>query len=82
MERAGYDVLITDIKMPGMDGMELFKTVKAANPDVAVIIVTGFGTIDSAVAAIRLGAEDYITKPFNVDDILIKLKKLKEKKRF
>jgi DNA-binding NtrC family response regulator len=80
MERGSYDVLITDIKMPGMDGMELFKAVKAANPDVDVIIVTGFGTIDSAVSAIRLGAEDYITKPFNVDDVLIKLRKLKEKK--
>ncbi|MBF0564800.1 MAG: sigma-54-dependent Fis family transcriptional regulator [Nitrospirae bacterium] len=76
----GYDVLITDLKMPGMDGMSLFKAVKEKHSDVDVIIVTGFGTIASAVEATRLGAEDYITKPFNVEDLLAKLRKIEERK--
>ncbi|MBF0539003.1 MAG: sigma-54-dependent Fis family transcriptional regulator [Nitrospirae bacterium] len=75
-----YDVLITDIKMPGMDGMELFKAVMAGYPETSVIIITGFGTIAAAVEAIKQGAEDYITKPFNIDDLLAKLKKISEKK--
>ncbi len=60
-------VLLLDIKMPEMDGLEVLQKVQASRPDLAVIMMTGHGTIDSAVEAIRLGAFDYLTKPFPED---------------
>ncbi len=76
-----FDLLITDIKMPGMDGLTLLNKVKDNYPATEVIIITGFGSIKSAVNAMRKGAVDYITKPFNLDEILLKIKKIQEKKR-
>lgn len=64
------DVLITDVCMPGMDGMELLRKVKAGYPDVEVIMVTGFGTLETAVQTLRHGAVDYLKKPFKVDEFL------------
>ncbi|MBI4685591.1 MAG: sigma-54-dependent Fis family transcriptional regulator [Nitrospirae bacterium] len=75
------DILIADIKMPKMDGLTLLAEVKNKYPDTEVIIITGFGTIESAVEAMKRGATDYITKPFNLDELNIKLKKILEKKR-
>lgn len=66
-----YDLLISDLKMPNMDGLALIKLIKAVNPACVAIIVTGYGTINSAVEAMRLGAFDYITKPLKDD--LVKL---------
>lgn len=64
-----YDLLLTDWRMPGMDGMELVKLIHAKNPDVPVIIITGYGSIDSAIRAMKYGAYDYITKPFKNEKI-------------
>ncbi len=64
-----YDLLLTDWRMPGMDGMELVKLIHAKNPDVPVIIITGHGSIDSAIRAMKYGAYDYITKPFKNENI-------------
>ncbi|GBE32228.1 transcriptional regulatory protein ZraR [bacterium BMS3Bbin05] len=75
-----FDVVITDIKMPGMDGITLLEKIEDRWPETEVIIITGFGSIDSAVEAMKRGAYDYITKPFNLDEILIKIKKILEKK--
>jgi signal transduction histidine kinase len=69
------DLVIMDIKMPVMDGMEALKKIKAHNPFVAVIMVTGYGTIDTAVEAIKLGAFDYISKPFDSFDIRQKVER-------
>src|SRR5574341_2696928 len=69
------DVVITDMKMPGIDGLEVLKTVKENAPDTLVIIITAFGEIDAAVQAMKLGAYDYITKPFNRDDLKLTVKK-------
>ena len=66
-----YDLVITDLKMPEGDGLELLKFVKDMNPDNIVIMMTGFGTVDSAVEAMKYGAFDYITKPMKDD--LVKL---------
>jgi len=66
-----YDLLISDLRMPHMDGLALIKLIKDSNPDCVAIIVTGYGTINSAVEAMRLGAFDYITKPLKDD--LVKL---------
>ncbi|MDP2279737.1 MAG: sigma-54 dependent transcriptional regulator [Nitrospirota bacterium] len=80
LEKEAFDFLIADIKMPGMDGLTLLKEVKGKYPDMDVMIVTGFGSIESAVDAMIRGAADYITKPFNLDELILKLKKLQGKK--
>ncbi len=79
-EKEDFDLLITDIKMPGLDGLELLNTIKEKSPAIEVIVITGFGSIGSAVEAIRKGAYDYITKPFELDDLLNKVKKISAQK--
>jgi len=64
-QKNGADIVVTDLVMPKVGGMEVLSTVRAANPDVPVIIITAHGTVDSAVDAIKAGAFDYITKPFD-----------------
>jgi two-component system, NtrC family, response regulator AtoC len=68
-EKNGADIVVTDLVMPNLGGMELLKSVNASDPDVPVIIITAHGTVDSAVEAIKLGAFDYITKPFDQSEI-------------
>ncbi|MBI5074778.1 MAG: sigma-54-dependent Fis family transcriptional regulator [Nitrospirae bacterium] len=80
-EKNAYDVIIADIKMPEMDGLTLLEKIKAREPDAEVIIITGFGSIESAVIAMKKGASEYVTKPFNLDELNIKIKKVLEKKR-
>jgi len=80
-EKNAYDVIIADIKMPGMDGLTLLEKIKAKESDAEVIIITGFGSIESAVTAMKKGASEYVTKPFNLDELNIKIKKVLEKKR-
>ena len=63
------DVLITDLRMPEMDGMELLRQVKERWNDVIVIVVTAYGTIESAVEAMRRGAFDYLTKPYDYQEL-------------
>jgi DNA-binding NtrC family response regulator len=63
------DILLTDLKMPRLDGMDLLARVRAAHPDVAIVVMTAYGTIASAVKALRAGAEDYLTKPIDVEEL-------------
>ena len=67
IQRESCDLVITDLKMPGMSGLDLLKAVKEGFPEIIVIVVTAFGTIESAVEAMRLGAYDYIIKPVNAE---------------
>ncbi len=69
------DAVITDMKMKGMSGKELLKETKKINPILPVIVITAFGSVEDAVEVMRLGAADYITKPVNLQELLIKLKK-------
>jgi len=69
VEKSFFDIVITDLKMPGVDGMELLRKVKEVHSDTLVIVITGYGTIESAVEAMKLGAYDYITKPFDAERI-------------
>ena len=76
----GADIILTDIKMPKMDGFELLTRIKKIDQEAIVFVITGFSTVNSAVAALKNGAYDYIPKPFDPDDVLIRLKRaLKEK---
>ena len=75
-----FDIVITDIKMPGVDGMEVLEKVKKEYPDILVIIITGYSTVQSAVQAMKLGAFDYIPKPFTPDEVLVVVEKALEKK--
>ena len=81
IERDIFDLVITDIKMPGLDGFELLKKIKDISPETLVIMATAFGTSESAIEAMKLGAYDYINKPFNVDEIRLIVRKALEKKR-
>lgn len=76
-----FDLVITDIKMPGADGFEVLKRVKNISPDTIVIMITAFGTTEAAIEAMKVGAYDYIHKPFKMDEIRIIVKKALEKKR-
>jgi len=75
------DVVLSDIKMPELSGMELLKAVKRDLPQIEVLIMTAFGTIDEAKEALREGALDYVTKPFKTDELLLALQKAMEHKR-
>jgi DNA-binding NtrC family response regulator len=70
-QRGPYDLVITDLMMPRMRGIELVRRLKAADADVMILLITAFGTIESAVEAMRAGAYHYITKPFRSEELLI-----------
>ncbi|MBM4339200.1 MAG: response regulator [Deltaproteobacteria bacterium] len=74
LERSSYDVLVTDLMMPGADGIQILNKAKRLHPDSIVIIMTGYASLDSAIQAIRGGAYDYIRKPFRLDELEIILK--------
>ena len=76
-----FDVVITDLKMPVMDGMQLLGEMRTRAYACPVIVLTGYGTIESAVAAMQSGAADYLTKPCNPDELLLKVEKLVETHR-
>ncbi|HYA12419.1 MAG TPA: sigma-54 dependent transcriptional regulator [Thermodesulfovibrionales bacterium] len=76
-----FDLVITDIKMPKVGGFELLKKVKEISPDTIVIMITAFGTTEAAIDAMKLGAYDYINKPFKIDEIRLIVENALEKKR-
>ncbi len=81
IEQGQYDVLVVDLKMPGMDGIEVLKGVREKHPEILVVIVTGFATVESAVEAMKLGAFDYIAKPFSPDELTIVVERALKTKR-
>lgn len=76
-----FDVVLTDLKMPDIDGIEVLAKIKESWPDIEVIMITGYQTITTAVQAIKLGAFDYIEKPFTPDSILSAVAKAVEQRR-
>jgi DNA-binding NtrC family response regulator len=77
LQEAPADCLITDIKMPGVNGIELLHKAKELYPNVHVIVITGHGTIESAVEAMKAGATEYVTKPFLNDDIILRVARMR-----
>ena len=81
LEKHPFQLLFVDIKMPGMDGIELLEKVKTEYPDTIVIIITAYGSIESAVKAMRIGASDYLLKPFKPDQLSLVMERASHQKR-
>jgi len=80
LEREPVDVLISDIKMPGMTGVDVLREAKRIDPDIVGIMVTAYASTDTAVEALRLGAYDYLTKPFDVEELKAKVRNALERR--
>lgn len=81
LEKFPFDLLFVDMKMPGMDGIELLEKVKEEYPDTIVVIITAYGSIDTAVNAMKMGASDYLLKPFKPDQLSLVMEKVAHQKR-
>ena len=80
VKRDYFDLLLLDFKMPGLDGMQVLEQVKHINPEIDVIMMTAYGTVETAVKAIKTGASDYITKPIELEELLILIEKISERR--
>lgn len=80
-QKSTYDLVITDLSLPKMNGTQVLAAVKRANPDTPVILITGYATVDTAIEAMKLGAYDYIAKPFNIDRIELVIGRALERSR-
>jgi two-component system response regulator HydG len=76
-----YDVVVSDLKMGGSDGMDVLRTTKALHPTTAVILMTAFGSVHTAVEAMKIGAFDYVQKPFEIEEMELKVEKALEHRR-
>jgi DNA-binding NtrC family response regulator len=74
-KQGGYDLLITDLKMPGLEGIELLDAVKKVDEDIPVIVMTAYGSVESATETLAKGGFDFITKPFRKEQILVTIDK-------
>jgi DNA-binding NtrC family response regulator len=75
VRQGGIDLVVSDVKMPDLDGLDMLREIKAVSPSPHVITITAFGSIDTAIRAVKLGAFDYITKPFDVDQLVVSVQK-------
>ena len=80
LENDPVDVVVLDVKMPGMDGIEVLKTIKALYPLTEVIMLTGHATVESAIEGMKFGAFDYLMKPCEMEELLRKIDEAKDKK--
>jgi DNA-binding NtrC family response regulator len=81
LKRHNIHVVILDVKMPGMDGIATLKEIKRSFPLVEVVMLTGHGTIESAVEGLKSGATDFLSKPMDIDELIVKAKEAFEKRR-
>jgi len=79
-EEQCYDLIILDLAMPGMDGIETLKLIKGKQPDAEIIFLTGQGSIKTSIEAMKLGAEDFLEKPVNISDLLDRIRDAKDKR--
>jgi len=77
----GYSLVLTDIDMPGQNGIALLKEIRGSLPDIDVVMVTGVVDVDTAIQSIRMGASDYLTKPFNLEEVVLIVERTLEKRR-
>jgi len=78
IEKDIFDLVLTDLKMPEMDGLELLKTIEGTRPEVMVILMTVFGSIETAVEAMRIGANDYVTRPIDLNELILHISKVQK----
>src|SRR4051794_13258278 len=76
-----YDVILSDMRMPGISGLDVLKRLRDQRVDAAFIIMTGFGTVDTAVEAMKLGAVDFVQKPFFRDELLLRVKSVADRRQ-
>jgi two-component system response regulator AtoC len=81
LDQRAYDLVLTDVRMPGMGGMELLREVQRRDPDAVVIVMSAYGTHDTAIEAVKAGAWDYVSKPFRPDEVVLVLRKAEERER-
>jgi len=81
IDQAPYDLVLTDMIMPSMDGVQLVAEIAKCRPEIMTVLMTGQGTIDSAVEALKHGASDYLTKPINADEMVVRLQRVLEERR-
>ncbi len=79
--REPFDLVLTDQRMPDLSGLELLQAARAVSPEAAVIVMTAYGTIETAVSAIKAGAADYLSKPLNLDELLHRIHQVRERQR-
>jgi len=80
LSESSFDVVVTDLRMMPIDGMEVLVRVKELNPNTEVVMMTAYGTVEKAVEAMRRGAADFLTKPFPLDELLLRLERIEEKR--
>lgn len=80
VEGQEYDLIVLDLAMPGIDGLETLKRIKAKQPEAEIIMLSGQGSIKTSIEAMKLGAEDFIEKPVNISELLDKISEAKEKR--
>ncbi len=78
-EPSRYKLILTDLQLPGADGLAILKAAKTANPSVYVVIITGYASLDTAIQAVRLGAYDYLTKPFSIGQIEVIVQRVSDR---
>ena len=81
LEARDYDLVLTDVRMPGMDGLALLREIQGARPDLTVIVMSAYGSQDAAIEAMKAGAYDYVSKPFKRDEVVLVLRKAEERER-
>ena len=79
-EQQGFDLIVLDLAMPGIDGLETLKRIKAKQPDAEIIMLTGQGSIKTSIEAMKLGAEDFLQKPVNISELMDKISEAKDKR--
>jgi len=80
VDRQDFDVIVLDLAMPGMDGLEVLKRIKTDHPDAEIIMLTGHGSVESGIAAMKLGAEDFLEKPVDMSELLVKIQEATKKR--
>ncbi|MFB3886023.1 MAG: ATP-binding protein [Thermodesulfobacteriota bacterium] len=81
IEKENFDLVLTDMKMPRMDGLQLITEIAKLKPETLTVLLTGHGSIDSALEAMKRGASDYLTKPINLDEMMLRLRKVTEERQ-
>ncbi|MEK6603433.1 MAG: response regulator, partial [Nitrospirota bacterium] len=76
IKKESFEIVISDLRLPGMDGLQILQTCKEVSPKTGVIVITAHGSVETAVGAMKMGAYDYITKPFSMDELLLIVNRL------